>query len=108
MKKNPNPKDEVRAEAPWATVNVFWSHACRLVAKGKSFDMELTRSSFCDESKTVVYPNTNNSKELMLCLYGCDMAAMGAMGVSGSGRNDVGHGSASRRLLETSLISQGK
>lgn len=39
----------------------------------------MTRSEFCDESKTRVFSNVKAEKELILCCSAVDMAVMGAM-----------------------------
>ena len=59
----------------------FWSHADSksLSFKEKKFELSATRSEFCDESKTVLYSNLKNPKELVIAIYGCNMEVMGSV-----------------------------
>jgi len=71
---------------------VFWQHATSksITYKGKSFKVDVTRAEFCDESKTKMYQNTKNPKEILCCLFGCDMAKMGAAMAGGDFSELVG------------------
>lgn len=62
---------------------LFWSHAKgkTLVCKqnGKTYEMEHTRGSMCDESRSAIYVNSKAANEIAICVYDCDVAQLGAM-----------------------------
>lgn len=61
--------------------DLFWSHATSktVTGKGRTVTLEMTRSEFVDESKTSIYQNTRNEKELMINCSDVNMALMGKM-----------------------------
>lgn len=61
--------------------NLFWAHADSKVitVRDKEFQLPAARSAFVDESKTTVYTNTKNEKELFINCYDVNMPLMGEM-----------------------------